>query len=485
MERRQFLKHLGVLGGACTAASMLGYRGLVSPSMAALNTGNANNVILNEVNYVRPTVLPQVIHIFLYGGPSELAGNLTNIEDINANSQNPYPANLDPNNANTIITPNNFWGGGNNGAGGEIMENLIASGDMTIYRTLHRVKEDSKAHRPSIFQNLTGHLDAENTPGMATTLAAVLSAHNAFGKAPEDMILPFVSFEGDSLVFQLASLDIPLGTKYVALDQNFRNPYDRNNNFYISGLGGSNPANLVGANEDAIEALARNTAQDEKFLKLRESFTKRDELANFIRASFNATTIDAALPADPANGGLQIAYPNTSFGRRMKAAVSLAINNPDSLFISMGSGGLGGWDDHDSALVDYPGRMRDLMTSLDVAVRHMNLTGRDNIIINVYGEFGRNVNLNNSIGWDHGNNQNLMTLGGKGIPGRSLGKIVGTTQRIGASGVNRQFTSPTADSYQAEPFSVASSVYRYFGVQNTEVLNDDPPLDETAPNEFV
>lgn len=485
MERRKFLKHLGILGGACTAASMLGYRGLISPSHAALNTGNANNIILNEVNYVRPTVLPQVIHIFLYGGPSELAGNLTNIEDINANSQNPYPSNLDPNNAGNIITPNNFWGGGANGAGGEIMENLIASGDMTIYRTINRLKDDSKAHRPSIFQNLTGHVDAENTPGIATTLAAVLTAHNAFGKAPEDMILPFVSFEGDSLVFQLAGLDIPLGTKSVSLDQNFRNPYDRSNNFFISGVSGSDPANLTGVHEDAIEALARNASrQNSRYTKVINSLTKRKELADFIRASFNAATIDSNLPIDP-DTSQPLAYPDTNFGRRMKAAVSLAINNPDSLFISMGSGGLGGWDDHDSALEEYPDRMRDLMSSLEIAVKHMNLTSRDNIIINVYGDFGRNVNLNNSIGWDHGNNQNLMTLGGRGIPGRNLGKIVGRTTRIGASGVNRQFTSPTNDSYQAEPFSIASSIYRYFGVQNTNVINDDPPLDENAPDESL
>ncbi|MBL1261181.1 MAG: DUF1501 domain-containing protein [Thiotrichaceae bacterium] len=471
MERRQFLKHLGVLGGACTAASMLGGRNLISPSMAALNTGDANNIVLNEVNYVRPTVLPQIIHVFLYGGPSELAGNLTNIEDINANSQNPYPTNMDPNNTGTIITPNNFWGGANNGAGGEIMESLIAAGDMSIYRTINRLKEDSKAHRTSIFQNLTGHLDAENTPGIGTTVAAILSAHNAFGKAPEDMILPFVSFEGDSLVFEPAGLDIPLATKYIALDQNFRNPYDRNRNSSVGDNGG--------IDDNAIEALARNNAQGEKFLKVREAFTKRKELSDFIDSSFNVDRVNADLLA------LGITYPNTNFGRRLKAAVSLAVNNPDSLFISMGSGGLGGWDDHDSSLEEYPDRMRDLMTSLEVAVNHMNMTGRDNIIINVYGEFGRNVNLNNSIGWDHGNNQNLMTFGGKGISGRGLGKIVGKTQRIGASGVNRQFTSPTDDSYQAEPFSIASTVYKYFGVQNTEVLNDEQPLDENAANEVI
>lgn len=54
MERRQFLKHLGVLGGACTAASILGGRSLISPAHAALNTGNANNIVLNEVNQQPP-----------------------------------------------------------------------------------------------------------------------------------------------------------------------------------------------------------------------------------------------------------------------------------------------------------------------------------------------------------------------------------------------------------------------------------------------
>ena len=121
----------------------------------------------------------------------------------------------------------------------------------------------------------------------------------------------------------------------------------------------------------------------------------------------------------------------------------------------------------------------------------------NNIIINVFGDFGRRVNLNNSQGWDHGNNQNLFTLGGAGVvsagnPGgaapRTLGKIVGTTVRVGASGTNNQVTEPTPGSYEFEPMSVASSLYSYPGVQNPDTITadtdmnptGDPAIDETA-----
>jgi uncharacterized protein (DUF1501 family) len=113
----------------------------------------------------------------------------------------------------------------------------------------------------------------------------------------------------------------------------------------------------------------------------------------------------------------------------------------------------------------------------------MRAASADNVVINVFGDFGRNVNLNNSMGWDHGNNQNLYTLGGWGIPGRALGKLVGRTQRIGTPFQNRQFTSPTADSYQCEPFSIASTLFKYFGVQHPEVLTGEPPIDESGPDD--
>ena len=74
------------------------------------------------------------------------------------------------------------------------------------------------------------------------------------------------------------------------------------------------------------------------------------------------------------------------------------------------SGGLGGWDDHSGALDNYIGRIQRLMETLRAAARHLELAAADNIVINVFGDFGRNVNINDSNGWDHGNNQNFFTI---------------------------------------------------------------------------
>ena len=162
ITRRQFLKSAGLLGLALSLPIPFAKREL----QAAL---------LDNINYKTPSIQPQVIHIFLYGGPSELAGNLTNIAQINANSQNPYPSSIDPENVDNDITTNNFWGT----AGGDIMETLLADKSMSVYRTINRVKDDSKAHSRSVTQNLVGSIDLFN-PGIATTLAAILEIYNPF-----------------------------------------------------------------------------------------------------------------------------------------------------------------------------------------------------------------------------------------------------------------------------------------------------------------
>ncbi|MGD8992235.1 MAG: DUF1501 domain-containing protein [Desulfobacterales bacterium] len=453
MTRRQFLKVAGIGGLSLTV-----------PPMVWKNEVQA--ALPDTLNYVAPAMMPQIIHIFLYGGPSELAGNLTNIEEIAANSQNPYPASLDPDNANNDITANNFWGS----AGGDIMEQLLANAEMSVYRTINRIKDDSKAHGRSISQNLVGNLDLSN-PGIATTLAAVLEKFNPFGKAVDELLLPFVTFEGDSRVFSPGDLDIAPALRPLALDANFNNPYTRSENNFLNAV-----------NDQKLEDLAQATSNlFPQFEKVNNAFIKRSELADFIESSFNSETIIEELPIDP-DSGQKIQYPNTNFGNRLRAAVSLAIKNPESLFISLGSGGLGGWDDHSDSLTRYPGRIQRLMEALQVACRHLTLAkvnNDNNICINVFGDFGRNVNLNDSSGWDHGNNQNLYTCGGANIPDRALGKLVGKTQRIGTAFQNRQFTSPTDDSYQCEPFAIASTLFKYFGVQNPEVLTGEPAIDES------
>ena len=463
MTRRQFLKAAGI-GGLSLMAPPLLWKNQVQAALP------------DTLNYVAPAVIPQVIHIFLYGGPSELAGNLTNVEEIAANSQNPYPSSLDPNTANNDITVNNFW----SAAGGDIMEQLLANGKMSLYRTINRIKDDNKGHGRCIAQNLAGNLDL-STAGIATTLAAIIGKFNPFAnKQIDDLLLPFVTFEGNSRVFSPGNLDIPLALRPLALNANFNNPYARSRNNYLD-------ASNDNANDQKLEDLAQIQSNlFPQFEKINNALIKRAGLADFIDSSFNSERIIEDLPVDPGTGQ-KIQYPDSNFGNRLRAAVSLAIKNPESIFISLGSGGLGGWDDHSDSLTRYPGRIQRLMEALQVAARHMTLVEANNIVINVFGDFGRNVNVNDSKGWDHGNNQNLYTLGGADIPDRALGKLVGKTRRIGTAFQNRQFTSPTDDSYQCEPFAIASTLFKYFGIQNPEVLTGEPAIDESdnIPNERI
>jgi len=323
-----------------------------------------------NINYKKPSAMPQIIHIFLYGGPSELAGNLTNISQINANSQNLYPASLDPENVDNDITTNKFWGQ----AGGDIMESLLADKYMSIYRTINRVKDDSKAHGRSVTQNLVGNLDLFN-PGIATTLAAIFEMYNPFGKSIDELVLPFVSLEGESTVFNFGNLVIPQVMRPMTLDANFKNPYERAKNWYVDSSDDE-------TNNNKLDRLAQSVSAKykKKYGKINEAFAKRSELEEFIASRFNSDSVDADLPIDPLTGE-PIQYPSSNFGNRLKSAVSLAIGNPDTMFISLGSGGLGGWDDHSDALNDYPSRMNGLMASLLVACRHMELKSADNIVI--------------------------------------------------------------------------------------------------------
>lgn len=470
MNRRAFLQALTALGASSVVSRALASDYAITSEPTGFRETQdrveARAVQLDQVRYVRPAILPKVINVFLYGGPSELAGNLTNIAEINFNSQNPYPATLQPNVTGSVYTNNGFWGN----AGGTLMESMLAAGDLSIYRTIHRVRDDNKAHGRSITQNLVGSVDAGN-PGIARTLAGVLAAHGAFGgRDLNTLFLPFVSFEGPSRIYSEGDVPtlIPSAVMPVALDPNLvGNPYQRAANSFLP----------VGSADDMnLETLAANVtaAYGNRYAEMSRSLANRARLDQYILNQFNRATVDAALPAG-------VVYANTRLGRALKAAVSLALMNPDTLFISINGAGPG-WDDHNVALTNYPARMNDLMSALSAAMAHLRASNRNDIIINVYGDFGRNVNLNATLGWDHGNNQNFYTLGGAGIAGRSLGKLVGTTQRIGTAYANRQYTAPTADSYQCEPFAIAASVFKYFGVQNPEVLTGGvSAIDEITP----
>lgn len=524
MNRRKFLKAMSAAGVSVFAPSSLNMMSMYKNANAAINYAGTN--------VAAPVVMPQVINIFLYGGPSELAGNLTNIQDIHNNSQNSYTAAFgnriltfdnDGTGNNGFITRNGFW----RGAGGLDMQFLLDQGYMSVYRTMMKRLDGTRSHRENLLMSQKGSLDIETSAGIATRLAATIlqnrtdyeasttladgTAIGSFSNGVEDLFLPFVSFEGDTRLFAPdPDVQIPLLMRGTTLDEDFDNPYTRNNN--------SNDAALTALINKVLPGVykSRFSGVNNAFI-LREFLeTKMAALTPAVSVNLNTDSSGDPLPnvtnaTDAAAVGIatgaQLVYPDTRFTDRIRASVTLALKNPASLFLTVG-GGLGGWDDHNNAITDYPNRMSDLFATLKAAMLHIKysngMTTLDgttrntvsNIAINMHGDFGRLVNLNGAQGgWDHGNNQNLYTFGIAGAnsprPAGALGKVVGSTIRVGASGVNNQMTEPAPGSYEAEPMSIASTVYSYFGVQNSAILTADntrnpagvPAIDETQAGE--
>ncbi len=303
---------------------------------------------------------------------------------------------------------------------------------MSAYRTLHKVKDGTRSHRESILMSIKGSLDIDTSAGVGTRMAALLMTHASKYEAStlladnspiasvNNLVLPFVSFEGESRIFaQDPDTTIPLAFRGTTLDDNFDNPFTRNSN---------NNATRM----DALVDKAMGAAERARFSGAVDAFTTRAQLEGQIGSLRDAndeglTPLPTLAGADATeNGGGTFSYPDNGFGDTVKAAVTLAIHNPSSLFISVG-GSLGGWDDHNNGIDRYPDRMTNVMQTLRAAMWHIKyMNGQtiasgntrattDNIVINVFGDFGRRVNLNNSMGWDHGNNQNLYTFGGAGV----------------------------------------------------------------------
>ena len=498
MKRRDFLKLSSAAGFAQLPL------GLSIGSLAQRAYASSPNY--SQLTVATPAVMPQVINIFMYGGASELAGNLTNIADINMNSVNDYSDNsafrstilqaaTDNEASNRTrfqdgqITANGFW----KEAGGTYMENMLANGDMTVYRTIFKQKSPTRSHRESIFMSHKGTVDIENSPGIGSRLALMMLEHKStYAGAPladgssiidvEQLTLPFVSFEGDTQTYALDPLNpVPLALRGLTMDQAFNNPYSRAEGYPSEGSSDV-ITNLVNSR---LEALAGDRG---RYQKAWDGFDKRSDMAQ------RMADLGALLGDEGSAASLGVTYPDTSFGRQLQSAVTLALHNPETLYIAVGTPGLGGWDDHNNGIDRYPNRMNQLMEAIDAAMTHIKAaaaqgitsikgnarTKTDNIVINVMGDFGRLVNLNDSGGWDHANNQNLYTFGGAGvrpsIEADQLGSIVGTTMRDGRSKTNNQYTVPTTDSLTFEPMAIASSIYTYFGASDSHIMTSDPVL---------
>ncbi len=445
MKRRNFIK-----------LSMATWSSLLLPSYAFSKELNLDEINLSSSVYNSNNA--QTIVVFLYGGASELAGNLTNLAQIKPLSQSSYDSYFG------TITPtaNNCW----QEAGGSYMEELMNSGDMTLFRTCFsqvRDANNNKAHGSCVHQNQTGSFDEDNA-GIITNLAQILEGNNLID---ENTFMPFVTLEGDSKFYLEGNVPLSTYLKPIALSANLsNNPYTRSHlrsyRYYnraersISDYSSS----TLGFNASLHDKMDQLAQQQNRAGKIKNVFSKRAPLADFFEQMSNAAVPN--LGAD--------AYPNNGFADKMKTAIKVLTHNPDTKIVTLGTSGLGGWDNHDQAR-SYVARMESVFRTLKSAVAHIKAEGKiDTINIMVFGEFGRNVNLNNGNGWDHGNLQNLYVLGGKGYFNHK--GVVGETRVEDLGGVNRLFLKPQNGSYEFEPLSIAATIYSLYGITNPEVLTN-------------
>ncbi len=406
----------------------------------------ANQNILDQVVFDSDTYSnnsPKVILVFLYGGASELAGNFTNINEIEEHSFTSYADYFGEDN----ITPteHGFWGY----AGGDIMEELLPneSFNFSVLRTCYsqiREEEGNRAHGICTSQNQRGSFTAD-TSGVFTNLAKILQKN---GVIDSDSKLPVLSMEGNSGFFAKGDLYVPAYLRPMDIDADLdENPYNRNDDNYQSF-------------SRQMDELAQSLNPPGK---IKTAFEKRQEMSDFIVRIQKNQTPAGAFGYDE----------NNPFANRLKTAIDVMLQNEDTMIVSTGSGGLGGWDDHSSG-INYRNRMISLMNALDSAAKHLAEQDKDgNISIIVMSEFGRGVNLNSSQGWDHGNLQNIYVLGGSKYF-EKLG-IWGQTRLDSTGSANRLYLKPVGSEW-FEPFAVASTIYSIFGVKNPEILTDN-----TAP----
>jgi hypothetical protein len=404
----------------------------------------------------------QSLIIYLYGGASQLAGNLSNIDEIKTLSQSDYDNYF----RGITKTPLNFW----QEAGGNAMESLISSGDMTLFRSCYsevREANGNKAHGECTVQNQKGTFD-EDAGGILANLAQILQANT---QVNANSLMPFVTMEGESHFYTEGNVALDGYLKPVGINEAFNNPYKRESIrrwfHYTKAERDTNPDNYNSSDAEggfdpaianAMDILAQ---QNNSAGTIKDSFTKRAERSNFIESIKQSTTPDLGADAYPSNN---------QFAQKIEAAIKLLVNNPDTKVLTIGTGGLGGWDDHNEAR-DYVTRMQSLWLSIKSAMAHLKATNKDDKInIMVFGEFGRNVNLNSANGWDHGNLQNFYVLGGNGYFNHK--GVVGETIVENTGEINRLYLKPKNNTYRFEPMSIAATLYKIYGIENPEIMTD-------------
>ncbi len=439
MKRRDFLK-LSLATGSAVLLPSIGYGATLD--MSKINFSSSTYEDNNA----------QTIIIFTYGGASQLGGNITNIEEIERYSQNSYNDYF----RGITKTVHGCW----QEAGGAEMETMLANGDMTLYRSCYsQVREDAgnKAHGVCTSQNQRGTFD-ENGGGVIANIAQVISEK---GMINEHTLMPFVTMEGESTFYVEGNAALAGYLKPVGINESFDNPYDRDARHWDYYTDAEREAEGWRDKDPALtnkmDTLAQSYNQPGK---VKDAFARRGSLSDFINTVKDLEVPDLG----------EDAYPDHDFANKIKAAIKLLDKNPDTKIITLGTGGLGGWDDHNDAR-DYVSRTESLFRSLRSAMAHLKAISKEgNINIMVFGEFGRNVNLNAANGWDHGNLQNFYVLGGKDYFAHK--GVVGETELGDTGAINRMYLKPKSGSYWFEPLSIAATLYKIYGIENPDILTN-------------
>jgi len=448
MKRRDFIK-----------LSLISSSALLAPGFLSANRLDMDSIDFSNDIYNNNAA--QTIIVFLYGGASQLAGNITNLNEIEQYSQSSYSYFR-----GTTATTNGCW----QEAGGNHLEAMLASGDLTLYRCCYsqvREQNNNKAHGVCTEQNQKGSFDTSGG-GIVANIATIL---NAKGAINSNTLMPFVTMEGESNFYTESNIALEGYLKPIGINEHFDNPYERSQWSvrrwtYYTPQERQNPnyndSDEEGGFDPQFSATMDSVAQQHNPNgKIKDNFASRGNLATFINSVKNSQTPDLGDDAYPEDD---------SFAQKLEAAIKLLDNNPDSKIITLGTGGLGGWDDHNEAR-DYVTRSERLFKSLRSAAAHLRAIGKDQTIsIMVFGEFGRNVNLNSAYGWDHGNLQNLYVIGGKRYFNHK--GIVGETIVDNTGSLNRLWLKPKNGTYWFEPLSIATTLYKIYGIQNPEVLTD-------------
>ena len=449
MQRRDFLRLSLAISGS-----------LFASKFAYADSVDLSNVAFSSEQFDKSR---QTIVVFLSGGPSPLSANLANIDELNLSSQQDYFSHFGSSLLNKI-EGYDLW----KEAGGESMKRMLDRKEMTIIRTCYSAEREqlnNKSHGLCTLQNMTGSYGVEKA-GTLTTLSRVMSENGRFN----ELELPFMALNGENDFY---SGDPDNGLKPISLDYKLSNPFDRK---MTSGIFYSPEERETRDYKDTLPLIDRIfdlKAKSHNSVDVMNSFLDNrailaQKIQNVADERNNESNKDKNLDL--------YGYTNNDrFHRTLATAIELLDSNSSTRTMTLGTSGLGGWDDHSFCKSSYPRRMRNLFQALEAGMKHLEGIGKKNkVSIMVFGEFGRNVNLNASFGWDHGNLQNLFVLGGTDYFNHVGGAdaIVGETvvDNGGAAKSGRLWLKPKSGTYVCEPLSIASTIYAIHGVRNPESL---------------